>query len=157
MIGGMDSDGLRIVEERCDLDDRESILRELRAITATSPAGLEHWIQPAADRAPDESVPSELIDEAVTSTLRAIQRLVVDQNARLDRAGLERLTLGVEKVRRAAEAATVAAAERVMATNPFRADCGMLRCATCRKSLIARCAIRVPRCFGASVMVRRSW
>lgn len=63
-----------------------------------------------------------LIDDAVRQAMRAVQALIVDHGARLDAAALEDLAVGVERVRRCAEAAAVAVAERVDATNPYRAD-----------------------------------
>ena len=85
-------------------------------------SGLDDWLHPSADGVPIEAAPSDLIDEAIDTALRSIQRLVIDQRAQLDAVGLERLAVGLNRVRRAAEAANVAVAERVVATNPFRGD-----------------------------------
>ena len=105
-----------------DLDDRDEVLRLLREQLSATPAGLEDWLHPAVDDIPADSVPGGLIDDSVDTALRAIETLVIDQHAQLDGAGLQRLAIGVEKVRRSAEAAAVAVAERVDATNPFRTD-----------------------------------
>ncbi len=105
-----------------DLDEGFEYLRTLRLRLAATPAGLEDWLQPAADNIPNDATPSDLIDDAIDTALRSIERLIIDQHAQLDAAALERLTLGVERVRRTAAAAGVAVAERVIATNPFRGD-----------------------------------
>ncbi|MET0662604.1 MAG: DUF222 domain-containing protein [Ilumatobacteraceae bacterium] len=103
-------------------DDPDECLRTLRVRLAATPAGVEDWLQPSADRVPVEPAPTDLIDEAIDTALRSIQLLVIDQGAQLDAASLERLAIGLNEVRRAAEAANVAVAERVVATNPFRGD-----------------------------------
>ncbi len=104
------------------LDAGFGYLRELRLRLAATPVGLEDWLQPAVDRVPTVAAPADLIDEAIGAALRSVERLIIDQHAQLDPAALERLTVGVEQVRRVAEAAAVAAAERVIETNPFRGD-----------------------------------
>ena len=105
-----------------DVDDPDEFLRILRLQLAATPAGLENWLHPSADNVPTEPTPSDLIDEAIRVAVRSIEQLMIDQNAQLDGAALERLAVGVETVRRAAESAAVAVAERVVATNPFRRD-----------------------------------
>ena len=105
-----------------DVDDPDEFLRLLRLRLACTPVGLKDWLQPSAGRVPVGAAPADLIDEAIDTALRSIQRLVIDQNAQLDGAALERLAVGLNQVRRAAEAANVAVAERVVATNPFRGD-----------------------------------
>jgi hypothetical protein len=117
----MDSVGLTIEGVRGDVDGDE-YLRLLRLRLAASPVGLDDWLHPLADDVPVEPAPTDLIDEAVGAALRSIQRLVIDQHAQLDADGLERLAVGLNQVRCAAEAANVAVAERVLATNPFRGD-----------------------------------
>ena len=87
-----------------------------------TPVGLDDWLHPCADVVPIEPAPTDLIAEAIDTALRSVQRLVIDEGAQLDAAGLERLAVGLNEVRRAAEAANVAVAERVVATNPFRGD-----------------------------------
>jgi len=104
------------------VDERDEFLRTLRLQLAATAAGLEDWLQPTADRVPMEPAPTDLIDEAIRTALRSIEQLMIDQTAQLDRTALERLAVGVEQVRRAAESAAVAVAERVVATNPFRTD-----------------------------------
>ena len=104
------------------VDERDEFLRTLRLQLAATAAGLEDWLQPTADRVPMEPAPTDLIDEAIRTALRSIEQLMIDQTAQLDRTALERLAVGVEQVRRAAESAAVALAERVVATNPFRSD-----------------------------------
>ena len=105
-----------------DVEGPDEFLRLLRLRLACTPVGLEDWLQPSAGRVPVGAAPADLIDEAIDTALRSIQRLVIDQNAQLDGAALERLAVGLNQVRRAAEAANVAVAERVVATNPFRGD-----------------------------------
>ncbi len=105
-----------------DRDEGFEYLRELRLRLAATPVGLEDWLQPAADHVPTEAAPSDLIDDAIGAALRSVERLIIDQHSRLGADGLERLTLGIERVRRVAEAAGVAVAERVITTNPFRGD-----------------------------------
>ncbi len=83
---------------------------------------LEAWLYPDESAPPTEPVPPSLIDDAVRDAVTAIQRLIVDPHAQLDMAALEQLAVGVEQVRRCAESAAVAVAERVDSTNPYRRD-----------------------------------
>ena len=109
-------------EVQRDVDDGDELLRSLRLRLAATPVRLDDWLHPSTEGVPIEAAPSDLIDEAIRAALRSIEQLMIDQNAQLDRAALERLAVGVEQVRRAAESAAVAVAERVVATNPFRSD-----------------------------------
>ncbi len=107
---------------RDGVDDPDEFLRMLRVRLAATPVGLEDWLHPSAERVPIEAAPADLIDEAIRAAVRSIEQLMIDEHAQLDGAALERLAVGVETVRRAAESAAVAVAERVVATNPFRGD-----------------------------------
>lgn len=111
-----------VIDERDECDERVEALERFRVRAASMPSLLEDWLQPEPQRASAEPAPYDLIDSAIDTAVRSIQRLVIDQNAQLDAAGLERLALGLNRVRRVAEAANVAVAERVVATNPFRGD-----------------------------------
>ncbi len=118
----MDSVAYATEEVQGHVDDGDEFLRMLRLRLGATPVGLDDWLHPSNDGVPVEPAPTDLIDDAIDTALRSIQRLVIDQGAQLDAAGLERLAVGLNRVRRAAEAANVAVAERVVATNPFRDD-----------------------------------
>ena len=104
------------------VEERDEFLRTLRTTARCHARGAGGSAPPTADRVPVEAAPSGLIDEAIRTAVRSIEQLMIDENAQLDGAALERLAVGVEQVRRAAESAAVAVAERVVATNPFRSD-----------------------------------
>ncbi len=82
---------------------------------------LESWLHPAGE-APSSAMPESLIDEAVQRAIADIHSLIIDSGARLSRDDLERLALGIERVRRCAEAAAVAVAGVVDDQNPFVRD-----------------------------------
>jgi Domain of unknown function (DUF222) len=83
---------------------------------------LESWLHPSADAAPSDAPPPSLVDDAVDQAVRAIQALTIDGDARLGREAMDLLALGVERVRRCAEAAAVAVAGVVDEQNPFLTD-----------------------------------
>ena len=104
----MDSVAIQTEGVEGDVEGPDQFLRLLRLRLACTPAELKDWLQPSAGRVPVGAAPTDLIDEAIDTALRSIQRLVIDQNAQLDGAALERLAVGLNQVRRAAEAANVA-------------------------------------------------
>ncbi len=102
-------------------EERLACLRERLRAMVDDERDLEDWLNPG-DEAPHDAVPESLIDEAVNRAVTAVQALIIDSGARLDRVGLEQLALGVEKVRRCAESAVVAAAGVADEQNPFLTD-----------------------------------
>ena len=123
--GGMKRSGTieRLVAEfdGCPVVDPLAELRARLVATFDDEPDLERWLHPAG-AAPQTPVPGSLIDEAVGRALTAVQSLIVDSGAQLDRDALERLVLGIEQVRRSAESAAVAVAGVVDASNPFLDD-----------------------------------
>ena len=104
--------------------DGDACLAAIRArLTATfdDDPSLETWLHPVGE-SPSSALPESLIDEAIDQAVTHIQSLIIDSGARLDRDDLERLALGVERVRRCAEAAVVAVAGVADVQNPHIAD-----------------------------------